>query len=132
MEEADYLDTLMALSQDLDDVTPAVLALAAQAVQAHPRSTKLRCLMGNLIQLGPPDAWYGLAEAQQCYAAALAIDPACWEAYQELGYFHFVVRDDPASAAAAFQAAIALGAGPDAYEGLARAQAELDAPGNRS
>ena len=49
------------------------------------------------------------AEAEQCYRAALAIDPRLADAHTNLGFFLLnKQRDDPAGAEACFREALAI------------------------
>lgn len=53
-----------------------------------------------------------------------SLDAGCAEAHQELGFLHDLHRDDLVQSQELFRAAIALGAGPDSYYGLARVVAQ--------
>ena len=107
----------------IDTETVEPLRLVEEAIIAFPRSPKLLCMKGDLIQLSDGSG-YSLSDAAACYERAAFIDPSCAEAFESLGYFHDVVSDDPERAESAFRTAIALGGGPDAHAGLARVLAE--------
>ena len=109
MVESDYIERLWALypSED-EEATNEVLALADEAVQICPWSAKLWCIRGNLIQLGTGDTLHKLEDALLSYEKAIAVDPKCFEAYEEIGYFYDLVMDDESKAKPFFQRAALL------------------------
>ena len=95
MEETDYIEKLKCLCPtEGEEASNQVLALADEAVRAWPDSSKLWCMRGDLIQLGAGDIPHVLADALASYEQAIAIDPKCVEAYQEIGHFYDSVMDD--------------------------------------
>jgi hypothetical protein len=123
MTESDYIQRIQKLRPEKDTEAVEPMRLVEEAIVAFPRSPKLLCMKGDLIQLSDGNA-YSLADAAACYERAASIDPTCAEAFESLGYFYDVVSEDLERAESAFRAAIALGGGPDAYAGLARVLAE--------
>lgn len=107
------------------EASPELQALADEAVAAYPRSAKLWCMRGDLIQLGSEESKYELLDALESYHRAVAVDPGFAEAYQEIGYYHDVYTEDFPAAEQAFRKAVELGAGMHSYLGLARVLAEL-------
>ena len=55
MKESEYIEKLFALWPTEGETSDEALALADEAVRAHPASAKLWCMRGDLIQLGPED-----------------------------------------------------------------------------
>lgn len=53
MTEKDYIAELRARWLRDCDATLEIIALADEAVRAFPRSARLQCIRGDLIQLGP-------------------------------------------------------------------------------
>ncbi len=95
MEETAYIEKLRAMSPAQgEEASSEVLALADEAVRACPDSAKLWCLRGDLIQLGAKDIPHDLADSLASYERAIAIDPKCVEAYEEIGHFYDVVMGD--------------------------------------
>ena len=94
MEETAYIEKLKSLCPAADqEASKQVLALADEAVRAWPNSSRLWCMRGDLIQLGTGDT-HDLADALASYKQAIAIDPKCVEAYEEIGHFYDSVMDD--------------------------------------
>src|SRR5947208_3007816 len=63
--------------------------------------------------------------AEQSYLHAIDLDPQSHGAYESLGYFHYAVMEDAATAKTFFERSIALGGGESSSEGLRVAVAEL-------
>jgi tetratricopeptide (TPR) repeat protein len=80
------------------EVTPETIALADEATHAFPRSAKLWCMRGNLIQLGPENCPHSLDDALDSYKRAIEIDPSFADAWEEAGHFYHNVLDDEAAA----------------------------------
>jgi len=109
MNEIDYIKGLKSLCPaEGEDTTARALKLADEAVRAFPQSAKLWCIRGDLIQLGSGEQTYELADALASYQQAIAVDPNCAEAYEEIGYFYDLVMDDPESAKPYFSKAAML------------------------
>jgi tetratricopeptide (TPR) repeat protein len=75
-------------------VTPEIIALADEAIRVFPRSAKLWCMRGNLIQLGPENCPHSLDEALASYKRAIEVDPSFADAWEEAGHFYHNVLDD--------------------------------------
>ena len=60
------------------------------------------------IQLGAADIPHDLADALASYERAIAIDPKCIEAYEEIGRFYDAIMDDSESAKPFFHQAAVL------------------------
>ena len=123
MTESDYIRQIQKLCAETDTEAVEPLRLVEEAIVAFPLSPKLLCMKGDLIQISDTKG-YNLSDAAACYERAASIEPSFAEAFESLGYFHDVISDDLERAESAFQSAIALGGGPDAYAGLARVLAE--------
>ena len=109
MEETAYIERLKSLyPTEGEEASNQTLALADEAVREWPESAKLWCIRGDLIQLGAEDVPHGLADALTSYERAIAIDPKCIEAYEEIGHFYDAVMDDAERAKPFFHQAAAL------------------------
>src|SRR5262245_57222169 len=106
--EQDYIHSLRVRWPRDADATLEDLALADEAVDAWPHSSRLWLLRAALIQLGPRDSSYPLAEALRSYEQAVAADPADSEALEDLGHFYGAVLNEPAKAAECFRRARGL------------------------
>jgi tetratricopeptide (TPR) repeat protein len=102
----------------------ALVTLVEEAVSTFPKSAQLWCIRGDLVQLAPIEAQYGLADALLSYQTAIEIDPLFAEAYESIGYYYNVIDEDFAVCEAAFRKAIEFGSGMHSYVGLARVLAE--------
>lgn len=105
------------------------MALLDEALAAHPESSALWCLRGDLIQLQDDDGRIEIDEAAECYLKAAALAPDEPEPIESLGHFYDCILDDPAGAVQYFRKAIALGAGQSARDGLAEVLEQLDDEG---
>jgi tetratricopeptide (TPR) repeat protein len=65
-------------------------------------------MRGDLIQLGAEDIPYELTDALASYERAIAIDPKCAEAYEEIGHFYDAVMGDAERAKPFFHRAAVL------------------------
>ena len=109
MEETAYIEKLKSLYPEEGlEASNQALALADEAVRAWPESPKLWCMRGDLIQLGAEDIPHDLADALASYERAIAIDPKCVEAYEEIGHFYDAVMDDAERAKPFFRQAAVL------------------------
>lgn len=113
MEEDAYIEKLKSsYPTEGGETSNQALALADEAVRAFPNSAKLWCIRGDLIQLGAGEPTYEIANALASYEQAVAVDPKCMEAYEEIGYFYDSVMDDVERAKPFFdQAALLKGEG---------------------
>jgi tetratricopeptide (TPR) repeat protein len=95
MEETDYIEKLKsAYPTEGGEISNEALALADEAAHAFPQSAKLWCIRGDLILLGAGEPTHEIADALASYEQAIAVDPKCAEAYEEIGYFYDLVMDD--------------------------------------
>jgi tetratricopeptide (TPR) repeat protein len=109
MDETAYIEKLKSLSPaEGEEASNQALAFADEAVRAWPHSSKLWCMRGDLIQLGAEDIPYELDDALASYERAIAIDPKCVEAYEEIGHFYSAVMDDAERAKPFFHQAAVL------------------------
>ena len=88
-----------------DEVPLETIELADEAVRACPRSPKLWCVRGNLIELGPESSPHGLDEALRSYQRALEIDPHFSEGWEEIGHYYDAILGDQAGAQPYFRRA---------------------------
>jgi tetratricopeptide (TPR) repeat protein len=105
MTENDYIEELKKRWPRTDDAALEVIARADEATCAFPRSPKLWCMRGNLIELGPENSPYSLDDALTSYKRAIEIDPQFVEAWEEIGYFYRNVLDDEDNAKPYFREA---------------------------
>jgi tetratricopeptide (TPR) repeat protein len=73
--------------------TIEIVTFADEAIRAFPRSPKLWCMRGNLIELGPGNSPYSLDDALDSYKRAIEIDPQFIQAWEDTGYFYRDVLD---------------------------------------
>jgi tetratricopeptide (TPR) repeat protein len=124
MTENEYLEKISQLWPDSDEVSPEVLALSDEAVQAYPDAPELWCMRGHLIELAPEDYPVPLSEAANCYRKAADLDPEYADAWESLGYYLDNYDEDLDEAEEAFRRAIKAGGDADSYIGLARVLAQ--------
>jgi tetratricopeptide (TPR) repeat protein len=93
MTENDYIEELQKRWPRRGDAALEVIALADEATRAFPRSPKLWCMRGDLIQLGPGNS-PSLDDALASYKRAVEIDPQFVEAWEEIGNFYHNVLDE--------------------------------------
>ena len=67
------------------------LKLCMKAIVTYPTVAEFYVLKGCLIQLGAIDSDFSLEDAEAAFLRAVEIDPACEEAYKELGHFYYAV-----------------------------------------
>jgi tetratricopeptide (TPR) repeat protein len=78
--------------------TPEAVGLADQATRAFPRSPKLWCMRGNLIQHCPENCPHSLNEALASYKRAIEVDPSFADAWEAAGdFYQDVLKDEPAA-----------------------------------
>src|ERR1035441_7332721 len=94
MTEQEYIHRLKSMWPQDSDASLESVALADKAVSAFPRSTRLWCMRGDLIQLGPKECPHPLDEALTSYRRAVELDPQCAEAWESIGHYHDAVLDD--------------------------------------
>jgi len=105
MSEEEYIRELRERTTVGNGASLEIVALADEAVRDFPRSAKLWCLRGDLIQLGPENTPHSLDDALACFQRAIEIDPGFAEAWEELGHFYHVVLDDETGAQPYFREA---------------------------
>lgn len=64
------------------------ITFADEATRAFPRSPKLWCMRGNLIECGPENSPHSLDEALASYKRAIEIDPQFIDAWEYAGDFY--------------------------------------------
>ena len=122
MTEQEYINRLKSMWPQDSDASLESVALADKAVSAFPRSTRLWCMRGDLIQLGPKECPHPLDEALTSYRRAVELDPQCAGAWESIGHYHDAVLDDESAAEPFFAEAKRL---------RERQRAEPSAPPNR-
>lgn len=121
MTVSEYIEQISELWPESEhDVSPKVLALADEAVQAFPDAPELWCLRGHLIELAPEGYSVALTDAADCYRKATQLDPDYADAWESLGYYLDNYDEDLDAAEQAFVNAIRTGGDADSYIGLAR------------
>lgn len=116
---ADQVRELMASGQNL-----VAWETVNEALTQFPGSASLWDLCGDIIQLSEiPDV--ELMDALRCYEHAIEAEPENSVGYVSKAYFLDAFLDDFEHAKVLFEKAIELGAGSDAYVGLARVLAQL-------
>jgi tetratricopeptide (TPR) repeat protein len=108
MTEEEYMAELREKTTANDGASLEVIALADRAVEAFPRSSRLWCLRGDFIQLGPENCPQSLDDALNSFRRAIEIDPGFAEAWEEIGHFCYAVLDDEAGAEPCFREAARL------------------------
>jgi hypothetical protein len=103
--------------------TPEILRWIEAALEES-ASADLWILLGDAIQLSEGDT-HTLVDVERSYQRAVELDPSSPKPHESLGYFHYAVMDDAATAKTFFERAIALGGGESSSEGLRDAMAEL-------
>ncbi len=101
--------------------TPEILRRIEIALEDRP-SAELWILRGDAIQLSDAGT-YTLDDAERSYERAIELEPLLPEPYESLGYFHYAVTEDVATAKMSFERAISLGGGESAKAGLRQALA---------
>jgi hypothetical protein len=100
MNEEDYIAELRERSPRNAKMkaTPETIALSDEATRAFPRSAKLWCMRGTLIQFGPENCPHSLNEALVSYKRAIEIDPSFADAWEAAGdFYRDVLHDEPAA-----------------------------------
>jgi tetratricopeptide (TPR) repeat protein len=124
MTESDYIQAINRLWPIGDIEAEDAIHMAEDGISSYPTSAKLRCQLGDLIQLSSGEK-YRLEDALTSYEKAAGLDPSFSEAHESIGYFCDCVIEDLPRAELAFRKAIQMGAGVASYTGLARVLAEL-------
>ena len=105
MSENDYIAELKT-RWPRDFETPLeTIALVDEAVREFPRSPRLWCMRGRLIQLGSESCPHSLDDALASFKRAIEIDPQFAEAWEEAAYFYHNVLDDETAAQPYFREA---------------------------
>lgn len=105
MTEEEYIFELGKGWPGRGDASLKTVAFADEAVRAFPRSPKLWCMRGDIIQLGPENCPHDLEEALASYKRAIEIEPSFAEAWESVGHFLKNVLDDEAAAEPYFREA---------------------------
>ncbi|CAM3183258.1 hypothetical protein [Rariglobus hedericola] len=103
----DYIVKLRARDKEIE-TTPAMFALAEEAIRCYPLSAKLWCIKGAMIQLGPVDSGYELEDALGTYRQAITVEPDCPDGWEELGHYYDVHLNDEKQAEIFWKKAEAL------------------------
>ncbi len=105
MDEKTYIGKLLSLYSAKGEESNHALAIADEATKAFPRSAKLWCIRGDLIQLGTAETSHELSDALASYEQAIVADSNFVEAYESIGYFYDVVMADSKRAVKFFKKA---------------------------
>lgn len=97
------------------DTAGAALALVIEAIARHPADAQLWCMRGDLLQRASSEP-----DALRAYETAASLAPELREAWESIGYYHYVHTDDLEAAESAFRRATALGGSAESSSGLAR------------
>jgi tetratricopeptide (TPR) repeat protein len=127
MTESEYIKAIKQTLNERYEATTQSYQCMVEALAAYPSSAALWCLRGDIIQLGDgtgPE----LPEALASYERAVALDPNCAEAYEEIGNYFDVIEDNPAKAESYFRKAIELDGRESAHEALADVLEQLNQP----
>jgi len=108
MSEEEYISELRERTTVGNGASLEVIALADKSVRDFPRSARLWCLRGDLIQLGPENTPHSLDDALACFRRAIEIDRGLVEAWEGIGHFYDAVLDDEAGAEPYFREAARL------------------------
>ena len=111
-----------------EDASLEALHLADEAVERFPRSAKLWCMRGDLIQLGSGESHHELEDALRSYQRAAEADPDYAAAWESLGYYYDVITNELEAAERMFRRAVHLNGSPESWAGLARVLAERGVP----
>lgn len=125
MTEAEHMEAIKQTLNERGETTIQSFQGIAEAIVAYPSSTSLWCLRGDLIQLGDGTG-PKLPEALASYEKAIALDPNCAEAYEEIGHYFDTVEGGPAKAESYFRKAIELDGRESAREALADVLEQLN------
>lgn len=90
MTENDYIEELKKLwpRTAKTEVAIETITFADKATRAFPRSPKLWCMRGNLIELGPESSPHNLNDALASYKRAVEVDPQFIQAWEDIGDFY--------------------------------------------
>jgi len=127
MNENDYIEELNKHWPQKGDATIETIALADEATRAFPRSPKLWCMRGNLIECGPENTPHSLDEALASYKRAIEIDLQFIEGWEDIGYFYQNVLDKEDEAKPYFHKAERLKGYHDPISARAVLRREFDA-----
>lgn len=90
MTENDYIEELKKRwpRTAKTKATLETIAFADEASRAFPRSAKLWCMRGNLIEDGPENCPHSLNEALASYKRAIEVDPQFIDAWEFIGDYN--------------------------------------------
>lgn len=94
MTENDYIEELKKRWPRKGKATLETITFADEAIRTFPRSPKLWCMRGNLIELGRENSPHTLDDALASYKHAIEIDPQFIQAWEDIGYFYRNVLDE--------------------------------------
>jgi hypothetical protein len=123
--EEDYIQAITELLDGRNEAPPEVFPLLEEALRAHPGSSELWCLRGDVIYFSHGDH-FEPEEILASYERAAELHPFCAEAYESIGGYHDVFTEDLPKAEEAFRKALTLGAGWVSVYGLSRVLAQQD------
>lgn len=107
-----------------ETVTTSHLNTVHEALACFPHSVLVLCTVGDIACLVDKSLSEQLEDPLVYYQRAVVIDPECWEAWESIGYYFDVYKNDLHQAEQAFRKAIEFGAEAEAYSGLARVLCE--------
>jgi tetratricopeptide (TPR) repeat protein len=111
MTESDYIQKNLEQWPRAQSASAAEsLRLVEEGLSAFPKSARLLCMKGDLIQLSD-EPRYELADALRCYQRAAELAPESPEAFESLAFFFDAIESDLAQAESAFRRAVQLGGG---------------------
>src|SRR5437867_930965 len=82
------------------------LRVVEQIIKTQPRDARLWRLRGIYILMSDEDNKYALGDALKSFKRAIQVDPKYPRGYEEAGYYHWVIRDDPFHALTYFKRAL--------------------------
>jgi tetratricopeptide (TPR) repeat protein len=106
--EDDYMAELSRRAPEAGDASLELIALADEAIRVFPRSARLWCVRGDIIQIGPENNPHALDEALASFRRAIELDPGFADAWEEIGHFYDAVLDDERGAEPYFREAARL------------------------
>src|SRR5215218_4084571 len=86
--ESEYIEELKKRWPRTGEGTKETIAFADEATRAFPRSPKLWCMRGNLVELGLGNSPYSVEDAIASYKRAIEFDPQFIQAWEDIGYLY--------------------------------------------